>query len=225
MHVILFDIDGTLLNTGGAGTAALHAAMSVGFGATAIHEVAVHGRTDRGIAAALFQLHAVDDSEENWIRFRDHYLDQLRIQLPQRKGHVLPGVVELLDQLRQRDSVALGLLTGNTQAGAQIKLEHYRLFDRFAFGGFGDHHPLRDDVAREALKAANGNFNGQIVSEKIWVIGDTPADVQCARAIGARALAVATGIHSRDELGAAKPDILFDNFEDTEKALAAILCK
>jgi phosphoglycolate phosphatase-like HAD superfamily hydrolase len=127
---------------------------------------------------------------------------------------VLPGIEAFLNTLAGRDDVAVGLLTGNLRAGARLKLGHYGLFDHFAFGGFGDHHWERDDVAREALAAVQAHLNGRARTERIWVIGDTPLDVQCARAIGANVAAVATGWHSREELAAAKPDLLLTDLSD-----------
>jgi phosphoglycolate phosphatase len=120
----------------------------------------------------------------------------------------------LLRQLHGRRDVALGLLTGNIRAGARIKLGHFGLFDYFAFGGFGDHHLDRDDVAREALAEVKARFDGTVAPERIWVVGDTPLDIRCARAIGARAVAVTTGWHSRAELEPHGPDLLLDDLSD-----------
>src|SRR5262249_6688287 len=116
--------------------------------------------------------------------------------------------------LAVREQVAVGLLTGNVRAGAWLKLGHYGLDHHFAFGGFGDHHWERDDVAREALAAAHAHLPGRVVPERVWVIGDAPLYVQCARAIGVRAAAVATGWHSRAELAAARPDLLLTDLSD-----------
>lgn len=113
MVVIVFDIDGTLLNTGGAGRAALDAAMRDAFGVPDPHDVPVSGRTDRGIARNLFSLHGIDDTPDHWSRFRDAYLTHLARFLPERPRRVLPGVVSLLERLARREHVATGLLTGN----------------------------------------------------------------------------------------------------------------
>src|SRR5207302_7279632 len=119
MHVCLFDIDGTLLHTRGAGMAALREGLRVAFGvAEPTDQVAIHGRTDRGITRDLFRFHGIDDVPEHWERFRDAYLGALPASLAQRLGRVLPGIVALLDTLTARDDVAVGLLTGNTRAGA-----------------------------------------------------------------------------------------------------------
>src|SRR4051794_36241870 len=127
MRVILFDIDGTLIHSGGAGLAALQLAFAEAFGFTNTWEISLSGRTDRGIARELFEIHGLIASEENWLAFRDAYLKHLRSQLPQRSGAILPGVLRLIEELTRRENVAIGLLTGNVREGAQAKLEHYRL--------------------------------------------------------------------------------------------------
>lgn len=215
MHICLFDIDGTLLHSGGAGKAAMEAALRSAFAAPSGSEnISFSGRTDRGILRDMFAHHAIPETPENARRFLDAYLTHLPDCLATHKGVVLQGVVALLDELRQRDRVVLGLLTGNIRAGAGIKLAHYRLADYFAFGGYGDEHFHRDDVAREALAEVHRRHAPPPEPERIWVIGDTPLDVQCARAIGARAVAVATGWHSHAELEAARPDLLLADFSD-----------
>ena len=222
MHIILFDIDGTLVHTGGAGKAALQDALSVEFQVDAAHEVPVHGHTDRGIARSLFRAHGLDDSQEHWDRFRTAYLRVLPDHLPRCTGRVLPGVTELLDLLSERDDVAVGLLTGNVQEGARIKLGYYGLMHHFRFGGFGDVHYERNDVAREALEVVRAFSNGRAAPERIWVIGDTPLDVSCARHIGARCVAVVTGNHTLEELTAAEPDLLLSDLSDPTSLLERI---
>ncbi len=154
MMVLLFDIDGTLIKTGGAGGAALMTAFSDLFDVADPREVPFSGRTDRGIARSLFRAHHIDDTDSNWHRLKDEYLRRLLVYLPQREGLVLPGISQLLGHLSERDDVALGLLTGNARDGARLKLEHFRLFHHFTFGGYGDHFVKRDDVARAALAAS-----------------------------------------------------------------------
>lgn len=215
MLVCLFDIDGTLINSGGAGTAALRSALRSAFNiAEPTDKVSVHGRTDRSITRDLFQHHGIPENEENSTAFRTAYLQHLPEMLSARPGRICPGITELLLELRRRGDIAIGLLTGNIAAGARIKLRHFGLDEHFAFGGFGDTHPSRDDVAREAFEAARKHHGSNLQIEKTWVIGDTPLDVQCARAIGARALAVATGDHSLDVLAETKPDHLATDLTD-----------
>lgn len=223
MTVFLFDIDGTLIKTGGAGGEALMAAFSENFGVPNPQDVPFSGRTDRGIARNLFQLHAVEDSTENWELLRSEYLKRLQGCLHKSEGEILPGVSELLNQLAQRPDSELGLLTGNARDGARIKLEHYELMHHFSFGGYGDAHADRDGVAHEALAATRHHLDSQLAPEQVWVIGDTPFDITCARAIGANVLAVATGWHDRDRLAAAQPDLLLDDLTETAEILKQTL--
>ncbi|MGC1273777.1 MAG: HAD family hydrolase [Planctomycetaceae bacterium] len=225
MHICLFDIDGTLLNTGGAGQAAMEAAIRERLETTtAIHGISYAGRTDRGIIHDIFAFYGVDLTSQAREEFIAAYLAQLPRYLEGRPGLVLPGVVELLSHLHARDDVTLGLLTGNLLAGARLKLEHHGLADYFDFavGAFGDEHLDRDDVARAAWDAVleqHRHVDG-LSPDRVWVIGDTPADVKCARAIGAKVLAVATGVYPADQLAAAGPDRLVDDFADAEAVLA-----
>ncbi|MCY2968922.1 MAG: haloacid dehalogenase-like hydrolase, partial [Planctomycetota bacterium] len=155
MRVCLFDIDGTLIQSGGAGMGALKEAMIKAFGIEPpVQQVPVHGRTDRAIAADLFTVYSIEQTDANWQRFRTAYLEALPRLLVERDGDVLPGIGTLLDLLRSQDDIRLGLLTGNTRAGAEIKLGHYGLSHYFSFGGFGDLHHDRDDVARAAFANA-----------------------------------------------------------------------
>ena len=215
MHVCLFDIDGTLIRSGGAGSAAFGVAMRKLFGPPR-HEpdVIYTGRTDRAIAGDLFGAFAIDDSAENFRRFQDEYLRCLPDALAERDGRVLPGIASLVSLLNDRDDVLVGLLTGNMHRGARTKLEHYGLWREFAFGAFGDVRRERDDVARDAIELIAERLDGEPDAERVWVIGDTPRDVACARAVGARAIAVATGTHTREELIDSCADLLLDDLAD-----------
>jgi phosphoglycolate phosphatase-like HAD superfamily hydrolase len=220
MHVFLFDIDGTLINSGGAGKAALEEAMASEF---AIRDLAGHvqlsGRTDRAIASDLLTMHGIENSAENLGRLLEAYLHHLPTCLARCPGRVLPGIAGLLETLGNRADAHVGLLTGNVRAGARAKLGHFGLFHHFAFGGYGDRHLCRDDVAREALAEVHRRLNGSVRPERIWVIGDTPLDIRCARAIGARVAAVGTGWHAMEELAAGEPDLLFEDLSDPLRLL------
>jgi phosphoglycolate phosphatase-like HAD superfamily hydrolase len=208
LRACLFDIDGTLVSTGGAGKAAMDAALAEEFGILEpIAPGSMSGRTDRGIARDQFALHGIEDTPENWRRLIEAYVRHLPRHLEERPGTVLPGIFDVLDVLR-RASVSLALLTGNVPDGARIKLTHYRLMHYFTFGSYGDRHLTRDEIAHQALALAREHLHPQCCGEELLVIGDTPLDVQCARAIGARVVAVATGTHSYDELAATQPDVL-----------------
>jgi phosphoglycolate phosphatase len=214
MIACLFDIDGTLLASGGAGKAALESAFTDVFGVPLKVQIPYAGRTDRAISRDLLSLHGIEPSVENWEKLRNAYLAKLPQSLNQHNGRVLPGVHSLLAVLRQRSDVALGLLTGNVRAGARAKLGHFGLFEHFAFGGFGDLHFDRDDVAREAFGAVKTHVGDHVKPDRVWVIGDTPLDVRCARAIGVKVLAVATGQHSVDDLQQASPDLTLSDLSD-----------
>ncbi len=208
MIVLLFDIDGTLISTGGAGQTALDSAFAEEFGITRAKPVPISGRTDRSIVKDFFQMHAVDETPANLQRFRDTYVRHLPHTLRQRPGRVLPGIHELLTSFQGRSDVALGLLTGNVYEGARIKLEHYSMFHYFKFGGFGDESLDRNHVAEIALASARQHVNHQLTLERTWVIGDTPLDIRCARWIGVKVCAVATGMHKFEDLAAENPDLI-----------------
>ncbi|MBM3995744.1 MAG: HAD family hydrolase [Planctomycetes bacterium] len=215
MTICLFDIDGTLLASGGAGKAALELAFTETFGISLRVQISYAGRTDRAIARDLLHHHEIEHTAENWEKLRAGYLARLPASLNRHNGRVLPGILALLEALQRRGNVTLGLLTGNVRAGARVKLGHFGLFDHFAFGGFGDLHFDRDDVAREALAAARSHVGESVTPERIWVIGDTPLDVKCARAIGANVVAVATGVHTVEQLADARPELTLRDFSDS----------
>jgi phosphoglycolate phosphatase-like HAD superfamily hydrolase len=222
MIACLFDIDGTLLASGGAGKAALEAALCEEFGVGLREQVPYSGRTDRAIARDLFRLHDIPDTPDNLQTLLAGYLGRLPDSLRRHNGRVLPGIQALLGHLKGRPDTAVGLLTGNVRAGARVKLGHFGLYEHFAFGGFGDHHFDRDDVAREAFAAVAQCVGPRCTADRVWVIGDTPLDVQCARAIGARVVAVATGYHTVEQLAATKPDLVLRDLSDPSPLLALL---
>jgi phosphoglycolate phosphatase len=219
MITCLFDIDGTLLASGGAGKAAIEASLCEEFEVELCVQVRYSGRTDRAIIRDLLRHHGVAETPDNFQRLVNGYLRRLPERLRQLNGRVLPGIAALLRELQDRSNVSVGLLTGNLRAGAKVKLGHFDLHEHFVFGGFGDEHFERDDVAREALRSVHQHVGPHCLPERVWVIGDTPLDVQCARAIGARAVAVATGSHTLDELQACGPDLLFADLSDAAPLL------
>jgi phosphoglycolate phosphatase len=214
MPILLFDIDGTLVRTGGAGKAAMEAALREGFGVPEIRDVVPFGgRTDPAIGHDLLTVHGQQATPDNVTRLTQFYLERLPAALNRNGGEVCPGIRELLDELHPKSHVTLGLLTGNVRAGAQKKLGHFGLWEYFRFGGFGDNHHDRDDVARSALHAASHHAE-RVDPSEVWVIGDTALDIKCARAIGAKAVAVATGWVPLDELRTHGPDFAFEDLSD-----------
>ena len=194
MNVILFDIDGTLIRTGGAGKTAIEAGLRSAFGVMEIRDtVSFSGRTDLAIGRDLLAVHDIEPTHRNEVALHEAYLARLPEALKLHGGEVCPGVVDLLEWLAPRERILLGLLTGNVRAGARLKLDHFGLWDYFRCGGFGDFTYDRDDVARAAFQDVQAHLGAGIDPASIWIIGDTPLDVKCARAIGAKAVAVATG--------------------------------
>ncbi|MGE0607639.1 MAG: HAD family hydrolase [Pirellulales bacterium] len=215
MLVCLFDIDGTLLHSSGAGRLAMDEALADLFGVTSpIQQDSISGRTDRSIATDQFRKHGIADTQENFDRFIDAYIGRLPDSMRKNNGTLCPGIDRLVAALLERPDTALGLLTGNVQRGARIKLGHCGIDQHFAFGAYGDVHRDRDDVAREAFGHVQSRFGDKARPDDIWVLGDTPWDVRCAKAVGVRSIAVATGIFSMEQLAAEQPDLLVPDFSD-----------
>jgi phosphoglycolate phosphatase-like HAD superfamily hydrolase len=228
LYAVLFDIDGTLVQTGGAGQLAFAETFAAEYGVPQISAaVSFAGRSDRAIALDLFAAHGIEPSDVNWRAFRAGYLQRLPDALKRKPGRVLPGVAALLDALDALPQSAVGLLTGNVREGAATKLGYYGLGHRFAFGGFGDDTNDRCEIAAIALAAAQQHAaerNGGR-GEALWgamVIGDTIHDIRCARAIGAVAVAVPTGGATKAELAAEGPDILVDDLSDPSRLLEVL---
>ena len=223
MIVALFDIDGTLVRTGGAGKIAIETALAEEFDVELrTHEIPYSGRTDLAISRDLLEGHGIEANETNMRTLAEGYLQRLKPCLRQaREGHSCPGIDDLLWNLHENDNVTLGLLTGNVERGAKLKLSHYDLWQFFEFGGFGDGFYDRDDVARAAWKMIQEKL-GEHDPNDVWVIGDTPLDISCARTIGVKVAAVATGSYRTDALGEANPDLLFEDLADPSKLIDAL---
>ncbi|WP_437185036.1 HAD family hydrolase [Planctomicrobium sp. SH668] len=222
--VCLFDIDGTLLDSGGAGQLAMEQALLDVFQVTGPYgDIPAAGRTDKAITTDLFNHHGLPVTDENWAVFLEAYLKHLPPSLSAKDGVVLPGIIDVLNALSSRDDVALGLLTGNLEVGARLKLQHYDIDHHFHFGGYGDTHFNRDEVAQLAYEAASRHLQFEIQKEKLWVIGDTPADIRCGRSIGAKVLAVGTGIFSMDELRSHQPDLLCESLAEVEYVVSELV--
>ena len=169
------------------------------------------GRTDRAIfrdALAYQNLEWKIEKEENFKRL---YVKLLKIEIskPGSEKHIEPGVLELLNLLRQREDVVLGLLTGNWRQGAQIKLEHFNLYHFFEFGAFADDSGNRNELPQFAVRRFSEHTGSSISPDNVFIIGDTLLDVACAKSFDAKSVAVATGFTSFKDLEAAKPDFLF----------------
>lgn len=217
----LFDIDGTLVDTGGAGMRSLQEASLEIFGHTG-PTLDLAGSTDLGVIAEIHAHFEIEPTAERVDAYFSTYLKRLDWNLANGgfPGKVLDGVVELLAELSKRPGVTLGLLTGNIAGGAASKMRHFGLEAYFPFGAYGCDHADRNRLGPIALERAAMHSSRTFSPNEVWVIGDTPKDVACARAIGARCLAVATGRFSEEELSACGADIVAPSLKDAINALS-----
>jgi phosphoglycolate phosphatase-like HAD superfamily hydrolase len=221
--LLLFDIDGTLLTSGGAGERALRLGFRDRFGIDDdLSSVEIAGRTDSGIVREMLAAHRLPATPENIAAFLDGYLHHLAEEIPRTPGRLLPGILPLLDALQPRADIVLALLTGNLARGAEIKLRHYGVWHYFEFGAFADDHHDRNQLGPFAQARARAQRGIEFPPERVFVLGDTPHDIACARAIGAKVIAIATGKFSQADLAAHAPDFLFDDLADSDAVLAAI---
>jgi phosphoglycolate phosphatase-like HAD superfamily hydrolase len=211
-RVLLFDIDGTLVRAGGAGKLALARALrELHAVESPFVEINFGGRTDQSIARELFALHEIPWSPQSGQEFLDLYASYFHEALQNQTPILLPGVKELLQRLQDDQRHLLGLLTGNIERCAQIKLDAFQLWPYFNFGGFGDHHEDRAEIAAEAFRRATRLHGAELKPHEVLIIGDTPADVRCARAIGADVLIVGTGPVARAAIEEAGPDFFHED--------------
>ena len=229
MKLVLFDIDGTLLLTAGAGRRAIVAAISEEVGHRAgLHEVRFDGKTDPQIVAELLEAagetgpHNAD--RVNALCRRYVNLLELELQQPGSRTTLMPGVLRLLDSLEAENGVLLGLLTGNLAEGAALKLKSGGLDpQRFRIGAFGSDAAHRPDLPPIAARRAQRFFGRVPSGSEVVIIGDTPADIACGECISARAIGIATGAYSVQDLDACGPHAVFPDLSDTERVLEAIL--
>jgi phosphoglycolate phosphatase len=223
-RLILWDIDGTLIVSHGAGFRAMARALTERFDATVdMHAIDWAGRTDSWIAGEVLRVTGLPDTPENIHNFLEGYLEILPKELRTgRPGQVLPGILELLEKLRTHPGFVQGLLTGNVQRGAEIKLTHHQVWHYFEFGAYADDSHLRNDLGPHALRRAKERHAIEFAAADTFIIGDTPHDIECGKVIGARTIAVATGKYSVPELAAHQPTAVFRDFADTAAFLRVI---
>jgi phosphoglycolate phosphatase len=216
VRLVLFDIDGTLVRTGGAGVKAFARVFASEFhAADGFHQLKFGGRTDLSLVREFFVLHHIPPTPENFQRFFDRYAFWLDHLLRQSQTELCPGIWEFIRGLEAlANPPLLGLLTGNIRLGAEIKLRHFNLWDVFRTGAFGDDHEDRDQMAAIALQRGSIILEEKLRGDQVLVIGDTPLDIRCARAIGARCLAVATGNHPVHELELHQPEWAITSLRD-----------
>lgn len=228
MTIVLFDIDGTLIRTGRAGSRAMDRAFEDLFGiARAFDGIQMAGRTDKWILEDAAARSGVRLTAERFQRFRDRYFECLLDALPPpgpRQG-ILPGVRPLLDALAappMRNDVFLALLTGNCEEGARIKLEHFDLWRYFRCGAYGDDVHDRNELFAVAMSRVRACGGPPAQPRDVIVVGDTTLDVACAAAAGARSVAVATGPSDAETLRKSGADVVFDDLSDTRAFLRLV---
>jgi len=208
VQLVLFDVDGTLVHTGGAGIKAFARTFATEFNALdGVEKINFAGRTDVNLVREFFGLHQIAATPENFRRFFERYVFWLDQTVAQSNGGACRGVLKFIDDvLALPGPPLLGLLTGNIRLGAEIKLRRYDLWDVFQTGAFADDSEDRNQIAVAALARGSRLLGRQLCGEEIVVAGDTPHDIRCGRFIGARTLAVATGGAKLDELKKHQPD-------------------
>jgi phosphoglycolate phosphatase-like HAD superfamily hydrolase len=208
VRLILFDVDGTLVHTGGAGIKAFAKTFATEFNVhNDVEKISFAGRTDVNLVREFFGLHQIAATPENFRRFFERYVFWLDQTVAQSNGGVCRGVLNFIGDLSAlRHPPTLGLLTGNIRLGAEIKLRRYNLWDVFKTGAFADDGEDRNHIAAAALERGSRVLGRPLRGEEIVVVGDTAHDIRCGRFIGARTLTVATGGAKLDELKKHQPD-------------------
>lgn len=226
-RLVLFDIDGTILRIGGDGRDAMEHALTQVFGTSGGPGYRYGGKTDRQIVRELMRDEGFgdDEIERRMDDVLELYVDGLRERLREsrRDVEIFPGVMQLIDSVDESPDSVLGLLTGNVERGAQLKLASVGLaMDRFRVNAFGSDHEVRGELPAIAHRRMCDVFGVELDGRDVVVIGDTPADIECGRSLGARAIAVATGDYNVEQLKEHNPFAVFENLSDTAAVLAAI---
>jgi phosphoglycolate phosphatase len=229
MHLVLFDIDGTLLLTSGAGRRAIVAALGEEVGDVAgFDRIRFDGKTDPQIVAELLAVAGQPEPRESprVQALCRRYVSLLARELgrPSARTTLMPGVAPLLDRLEAEKGIVLGLLTGNLEAGAALKLRSGGIDpQRFRIGAYGSDSAHRPELPDIAARRAEPFFGRRPTGAEVVIIGDTPADIACGSGIAARAVAVATGSYSTADLAACAPHAVFEDLSDTDRVVEAIL--
>ena len=220
--LLLWDIDGTIIRTKGAGESAMNRAFSEIFRQDGdLYEIDYSGRTDPLLGKMLCERYGFPNEPESNQAFVDAYVRHLSAILADTPATLLPGM-NVLQDLASRPDCLQGLLTGNVRSGGKVKLESVGVWECFAYGAFADGCFDRNELAPRALEMAFECFGLEFAPEKVFVIGDTPRDVECGQQVRACTIAVATGKYSVTELEAAGPDFVFEDLSDTGAFLSAL---
>ncbi|MBN1481338.1 HAD family hydrolase [candidate division KSB1 bacterium] len=222
MKLLLFDIDGTLIHTGGAGIRSLNRAFEKLYGCPDVMAgISLAGRTDDLIVREAFGRAGLDFSDKDLPRFKSIYFQFIAEEI-YANGYVkrlMPGIAELIPELDRHPDICLALLTGNWQRSARIKMDYFELNPFFAFGAFSDDSPERSELVPVAIQRFRNRYGSDIRPHDVYVIGDTPADVLCAKPHGVVSVAVAAAAHPFDELAQYEPDILLHDLSDKNSVL------
>lgn len=222
--LILWDIDGTLLTSGGAGDRALVAALKTEFGIEngTLAWLDYSGRTDAWIAHEALRHYGLPETPENIQRYLEGYLRALAAEMPNPCARLHAGILQLLEMLHRRDDLVQGLLTGNLQRGARLKLEQFAVWHYFKVGAFADDSAHRNDLGPHVLRRARESHGADFPPSRVFIVGDTPNDIECGKVIGANTIAVATGKFPVERLRAHAPTAVFADFSDTAAFLRVI---
>lgn len=217
VRLALFDIDGTLVRTGGAGVRAFARVFATEFGVIdGFDQLKFAGRTDVNLVREFFSLHQIPATPRNFDRFFERYVFWLDHILRESRTSICAGVLDFISGLQALPQPPLlGLLTGNIRLGAEIKLRHFDLWETFHTGAFADDHEDRNQIAAVARERGRRVLNEELRGDQVLVVGDTPLDIRCGRAIGAKVLAVATGGATLDELKSHQPDWAVADLRET----------
>jgi phosphoglycolate phosphatase-like HAD superfamily hydrolase len=213
--LLLWDIDGTLITAHGAGEAALRESLHTSFGLSSdLSHIEMAGQTDRSIFRQILRAFALPETPSNITLLEKHYLGALPAQIAQRGVSPFPGIEKIVTEASRRDDIVQGLLTGNLRHGAQLKLNPTGYWSFLPFGAFGDDSEKRDQLGPFALRRAKEHHGIDFSPERVWVIGDTPYDVACGKAVGVKTFALATGRHSLACLREAGADAVARDLSD-----------
>lgn len=223
--LLLWDIDGTLVCTDRAGERSLLLMIRDLYGRDLGDKLPVQlqGRTDTSIMRDILAFLKVEATPEEEKRFLDGYVALLPQTLPAGKSKLHPGIKEALDAVHAHPEIHQGLLTGNQKEGARLKLSHLGIWDYFEFGAYANDSHIRNELGPFALARAKEKLGIDFPPERVFIIGDTPHDVACGKAIGAKTIAVATGSFSVAQLEACEPTVTFADLSDTDALLKVVL--
>jgi len=224
--LVLFDIDGTIMNTDGGGGGACREALETVFGrSVSLDNYQMSGKTDTQIVLELMEREGVSREEtmENLDAVCDLYIGMLKQEIGDWNPEICPGIPALLDRLSHMPDVFLGLLTGNIVRGAEVKLNRVGLWSYFKTGVFGDRAPERRLLPGFAQQTALAQTGKRFEQKDIVIVGDTPNDILCGRDLNVKAIAVATGSFDVDTLASYDPDYVFEDLSDTDHVIEAVI--